>query len=277
MFDEKLIPSLSLMREPHAKYCSAADNLRITSWCSSAGVSALTVTGRFLTCEGRIIDVQERHVPNTDRTLKNTDHGLGEGWLLDLRIESNGSPIIGQVFARAAIVRGSGTSATPLAVLCQGPLNAVQPLAFPGSPVTTTLAQPGILRSVAGTDPAANTEISETVPTGARWKLWGLSFQLVTDANAANREVTVTIDDGTTILFTSPSGFTHTASLTRRYSASLIGAQTAPAQATDRQILLPPLQLPAGSRIKTVTTAIQVGDNYGAPQMLVEEWLEAAA
>lgn len=277
MFDEKLIPSLNLMREPHAKYCTAADNLQISSWCSSSGVTALKITGRFLTCEGRIVDIVERHAPNTDRTIKSTVHGLGEGWLLDLRIESDGAPFIGQVFARASIVRGLSGNVTPLNVLCCGVLNAVQPLAFPGSPITTTLAQPGILRSVAGTDPAAGVEISETVPTGARWRLQAIAFSLVTDATAVNRETSITFDDGTTVVSVAPSSANQAQSVTRRYSGNIAGVRGAAATAAEIAIALPDVKLPAGSRIKTVTINLAGGDNYGAPQMLVEEWLEGAA
>lgn len=275
--DPDLRARLLLLREPHAVFCRAEDNLRLSTWCSSSGVTQITVAGRFLTCEGNIIDFRERQAPNTDRTLKASNFPLAEGWLLDVRIESDGAPIIGQVFASCAIVRGLTGGVTPLKVLCQGVCNAVQPLAWPNSILTTTIGSPTILRSVTGTNPAAGVEISETVPTGARWILRGLSFLLVTSGVAGNRETSIVIDDGATTLFTSPSGFTHVASLTRRFSASALGAQTAPTQGTDRQILIPPLVLLAGSRIKTVTTAIDAGDDYGAPQMLVEEQLEAAA
>jgi hypothetical protein len=172
------------------------------------------------------------------------------------------------------LVRGPTGVGGVTATLVQGPISSLQRIGWPGSMLLTSLDVAGVLRSIAGTDPAAAAEITETVPLGARWRVRAVSFSLVTDANPANREVTLVLDDGTTILYTSPSGFTHVAATTRRYSAAMIGAQTAPAQATDRQIVLPDLWLPGGSRIRTVTTNMQVGDNYGAPQLLVEETLE---
>lgn len=274
---DALVPRLSLLREPHGVYCTAQDNLRILSWCSAASVTLITITGRFLTVDGDLIDLSETFAPATDRTMSTAIRALGEGWLLDLSIVTNGSPIIGQAFVRAEIVRGLLGGLTALKVLCQGRCNAVQRLAFPNSPISSTIDGPGILRSVAGTNQAAGAEISETVPTGARWELVGLSFVLVTSAAVANREVSIVIDDGTTTLFTSPSGFTHAASLTRRYSADVLGAQTAPTQGTDRQIVIAPMTLLAGWRIRTVTTALDVGDDFGAPQLQVKETLEAAA
>ena len=258
-------------------YFTGEDHLRITSWNSVTSV-VVTLTGRFLHLDGHIEPFSERHVPNTNRTAATDTFRRAEGWLLDLSaVVTGATPLRGQTFLRVDVVRGFGAVDTVLSTLLRGYVTSGQRLGWPGSPQEDPLDGQGALRSVAGTDPAANTEISETVPTGARWRLLAASFTFVTDANAANREVALVLDDGTTTLLTSPSGFTHTASLTRRYSAANLGAQTAPTQGTDRQILIPDLRLPAASRIRTSTTAIQATDNYGAPQLLVEEWLEATA
>lgn len=272
-------PALDLPRPAlvggHGIYFSGEDHLRLTSWNSLASV-VLTLTGRFLHVDGRIEPFSHVHTPNTDRTAATTTHRRAEGWLLDCSLVVTGAtPQRGRTFARLDVVRGLGSVDTVLSTLLRGYVTAEQRLGWPGSQQEDPLAGQGALRSVAGTDPAADTEISETVPTGARWRVLAVSFELVTDANAANREVALVVDDGTTTLFTSPSGFTHTASLTRRYSAAALGAATAPAQGTDRQILLPDLRLPAAARLRTSTTSRQATDNFGAPQLLVEEWLEA--
>lgn len=138
-----------------------------------------------------------------------------------------------------------------------------------------SIATEGTPTSVTGTDPAANQEISETVPTGKRWRVQAVQFSLVTDATVANREVVVVVDDGTSTLFQSPAGANQAASLTWAYSVGNVGSPVAGTTATTvRQIVLPNLLLPAGSRIRTATTNRQSGDNFGAPKLLVQEYVQ---
>jgi hypothetical protein len=131
-----------------------------------------------------------------------------------------------------------------------------------------------VLRSITGTNPAANAEISETVPTNARWRLLALQVSLVSSSQVANRELALTFDDGTAVFARVPSGFTHAASLTRVYSSFHHAERNTQAQDTTKNFPLPRIDLPGGARIVGVTTALQTLDNYGAPQLLVEEWIE---
>ena len=83
----------------------------------------------------------------------------------------------------------------------------------------------------------------------------------------------VVVDDGANVLLHSPAGVDHLATLTKRYTFANFGTIQPPTQQTSRIGVLPPLILAAGSRISTNTANRQVGDNYGAPQILVEEWI----
>lgn len=124
-----------------------------------------------------------------------------------------------------------------------------------------------------GTDPAVNTEISQTVPAGFVWRLVAIRFSLQTDANVANRSVSLNIDDGTAnIPIALPASAVQAASLGVFYqgvangvTAAVVGIQ---------QIGLPPggvLMLP-GWRVRTVTSLIQAGDNYSAPVLYFEQY-----
>jgi hypothetical protein len=276
-YDDKALARAAAIRSQHGIFLGGDDALRVSTWCSASGVSVVTVTGRLITLDGRVTPFDFRHTPNTDRTIASQIFQLGAGWLEHVRVVTNSTPAIGQVFVRVELVRGATGGVTPLAVLLQGHVNAAQLLAWPGSPIGVTFDQRGALRSITGTDPAAGAEISETVPTGARWIVRALAATLITDGTVANREPVLTLDDGTSVLIAVPAAINHAASTTRRYTWTALGQVAAGSFAPDKANPWPEIPLTAGGRVRTATTGIQAGDNWGAPQLLVEEWLEGAA
>ena len=257
-----------------ALYLTGEESLRVTSFGSVAGVE-LAVRSRYLDVEGQLIPSSDRHVPHSDRSVASTIHPLGRGWLVGVQVYATvGPPRIGQVFVVVELVRGDGAAATPLQPLFSGYVTATQRLGWPGSPLHSSTEGRGVLRSITGTNPAAGVEVSETVPTDARWHVLAFAVTLVTSAAAANRELSLTFDDGATVFARVPSGYTHIASLTRLYSAYIGAVRNAAAQDTTQTFPLPDLHLQGGYRIATATTNKQAGDDYGAPQLLVEEWIE---
>lgn len=259
-----------------AFFFAGEDRLRLRTFGSLASV-VVTLEGRMLTVAGDVQPFAATHVPNSDRTVATTFHDVGPGFLLtaSLRV-STGSPLVGQVFGVLEVVRGLGATVSLVGVLLQGELTAPQRLAWPGSRLRHSIEGPGIIRRVTGTDPAAAAEISETVPTGARWRLLNLLVTLVTDGNAANRDPRLTIDDGATVYVDQALGANVTASTTTQINMASRVIRNAIAQARTLSIPIPDLVLLAGHRLITITTNIQAGDNYGAPELLVQEWLEGA-
>lgn len=132
----------------------------------------------------------------------------------------------------------------------------------------------GTISYVTGTNPAAGSEISQTVPAGVRWKLKSVRFVLVTSATVANRFVNFIVDDGTTNIFDVYYPTAHTASLTVAYYAAPLGVtQTGLlGPATNRIYFNIPadMELLPGYRIRTTTTGIDAGDDFAAPTMYVE-------
>ena len=135
---------------------------------------------------------------------------------------------------------------------------------------------PGSNQSITGTDPAAGTEVSETVPANTIWSIRNIAATLVTDSNAANRRVRATLDDGSTVYYRVSSGVDQTLTLTVLYSWAPTGASAVGVVAvTDATVNIPlptPTILSAGHRFITITDAILAGDNWGAPQLSVEAW-----
>lgn len=122
---------------------------------------------------------------------------------------------------------------------------------------------------VTGTGPAAGAEISETVPDGEVWELQSVQLSLVTDATAVNRNVELTLDDGSTVFFRVEAGINQSSSATTKYSFADFGFASGSAVHDTVAISLPTFVLPAGSRIKTVTASLQAGDDWGAPVLYV--------
>jgi hypothetical protein len=132
----------------------------------------------------------------------------------------------------------------------------------------------GKQKIVVTTDPAANVEISSTVPAGKVWELISARFTLVTDANVANRRVRLVFDDGTTTFLEIAAFADQAASLTRNYNFSQDSdvPATQPIASDFYNHLPGRLVLPAGYRIQTATTNRQAGDNFGAARLVVREY-----
>lgn len=132
-----------------------------------------------------------------------------------------------------------------------------------------------VLKTKVGTDPAANAEISEAVPTGKHWILYAVTAPLVQGATQTPQPILI-IDDGTNVLFES-FGATgaQSASTTARYSwvpggvlAGLVGATP------DIHAVAPlpyGLVLRPGYRVRTNTLGKGANTDWGAPVLYIAE------
>lgn len=148
-------------------------------------------------------------------------------------------------------------------------------LSWPPGKHEHSIDRRGKLRNILGSDPAAGSEISETVPTNAVWKLRAIGFRLVTDANVATRRVELVFSSPTIDFFQLSIQSTQVASQSRDYSYGLkLGFEQAAFLNNEIATSLPDILLRAGAVIETNTISLQIGDDYGRPQLLVEEWIE---
>lgn len=129
----------------------------------------------------------------------------------------------------------------------------------------------GTLVLKTGTDPAANTEISETVPAGETWRLRAVTVSLAQGATQTPQPSLI-IDNGTTTVYQGlGASSAQNASVTCQYTWAPGLTLTAGAANTVANAPLPDdLLLPAGWRIRTSTAGIGANSNYGAPTILVE-------
>src|SRR3954467_4562200 len=182
-------------------YLTGEDHLRLTTFGGVAGATVV-LEGRLVTIDGRVVPLAETHTPNSNYTSKANTFALAEGVLTNVQLRASSASLLGGgVFAVLEVVRGLTTNAQALATLLQGYVTTNARLAWPGSPIQASTAGAGRLRSITGTDPAANVEISETVPAGVRWRILTLAATFATDATVASRVPALVIDDGTNQLF----------------------------------------------------------------------------
>lgn len=260
---------------PSGIYLRQHDGIRLTAYSS---VASLVVELRYLLLneDGNLISGAISLAPTSDRAATSTTQHVGGGFLISAAVVlASGSAKRGQCYVKAQVVVGQGAAAVAYNTIVSEYVSTTFQPSYPGTPVRGALEGPGYLRSVTGTDPAAGAEVTEAVPTGARWRLISLKVLLTASAQAANRRTRFLIDDGTTIYFRTRSATDQTANQAIHHTFATVG-DTLTTSASTSVIASPGLlYLPAGHRILTDTFNLDVGDDYGAPQMLVEEWIEA--
>lgn len=255
-------------------YIEENNFLQFGVWASAASLQ-VTFSWQMLRPDGQIVPGTAVVSPAADRTESTLTVKVGEGFLLHMAASlTSGTANIGQCLVRARIQQTDAANAAVMAQLLLAYLTDNFIPTWPGSTQQNPVDGRGNLRSITGTNPAVGAEVSETVPAGARWRLISVKAQLVTDATVANRVVRWEIDDGVTSYMRVAGAGSHTASTTGQHTllsgaaplsfTSNMSVSTAPADTW----------LPAGHRITTTTGGIQAGDDWGAPQLYVEEYLE---
>lgn len=267
-----------VIASPFQFYTTGEDRLRVVSLNAVAGVT-LKIHSRFVDRAGSVQANAEAHTPNSNRTPNTTEHELGAGALLNLTVFAGvGSPKIGQTFVIVQLIRGSGAAAIVLGTLLQGYVTAQQHLAWPGSPVQSSLDGRGCVRSYQGTLPAAGAEINELVPFGARWRIQSILLSFVTSAVVGTRYPAIRV-------FASAVQSVEVMTILGIQQSSGASITVAPGLPHDSggpvtyQQLIPlptDLTLNAGDGFTTATFGLLAGDQYANPEVTIEEWLMGA-
>lgn len=268
-------PRAGTITAPFQFLVDGADNLRIEGWNSVAGV-ALELTFRFANVDGSI-EPQRYTLPLTaDRQSTGLDISLAPGYLLNMAVfASGGAPKIGQTFVCIKLIRGFGGATIVMGLLLQGYVTAEQGLGWPGSPIASSTDSEPALRVITGTAPAAGAEITETVPTGARWELVSLGATHQGDGSGANRTARLLFLSGAAVMAAFPQAFLEGVGNLQGYCWTQ-GLPLSAGLAGDRQVqgLVTQVALPQGAQIRTSTIGLGPADQWSAPTYLVREWLE---
>lgn len=259
---------------PAALYVGPNETLVVDSWAYAAQLPVF-IKIRMLRPGGYVDTTVYTHQPNSDRSLHTTYHDLAEGHLLTAMVYAPDSGYHrGQVWMNVGLERGSGAVGVYHHQLISDYVTNCSSPVWPWARMKSSVEGPGNIRSVAGADPAAGAEVLITVPAGARWRLYSIFATLVTDATVVDRWVRWVIDDGANTLWRLGNPIPQTAGTTRGHVAAAWGGLVTTTGGDVPTSVPPTILLSAGYRISTLTTGIVAGDNWGAPRVLVEEWIE---
>ena len=242
----------------------AHKQLQIESWSNAAR----TLLIRGATDGGPFA---EQHTTNADRSRATETFEL-HGRPTKLQISPSAAPVRrGECYVRATLL----LDGEPVQRLSAGYLTDSKTLSWPPGVFEGFTEGEGIIRYVGGTNPAAGAEVAEVVPTNTRWRLISVFIRLTTDATVANRQAQIVIDDGTDLFYSIVAPIV-TASILRNhlFIAGYSPLETAFDGNGHVRLPLPNLKMFQGYRITTNTINLQAGDDYAAPRMLVEEWIE---
>lgn len=236
----------------------------------------LLLSGRIWHLDGSVNEFAIPITPGSARALQFFQMQLEYGFLVSVTVQvAAGSPHHGQTLASILIARPPLASFGAKMLLAQDYVTTSWGPLWPGGRQAAGVDGQGMLYSIAVTTPGAGSDWTQTVPTGARWRVWGATATLATDAVAGVRIPSLVVDDGANILVNTRPGFTQTVSLTLLWGWGL--GHQAPVVAPGTAGVEPslgPLPLFAGWRIRTSTAALDVGDTWTGIRLLVEEWLE---
>ncbi|MGA2329177.1 MAG: hypothetical protein ABSH05_23195 [Bryobacteraceae bacterium] len=234
----------------------------------------ITIQVRMLMPSGELKQNRWDFPVTSDRALNCFMAPLAEGFLLTMSVYAQGGSPPGSCYAFVFLMAASAGEAPIAQTLAYGYLTDAAGLVWPYPRWTLINEGPGNIRLIQGTNPAPQHNISETVPTGARWRLISVFCRLSTSATAGNRYVGLWVVDpaGTFVSIPAVAGqppslvwsYTWGSGLAAAFDSNW-GHATAP---------LPDyLFLTSGQSFSAFCYPFQAADDFTAPLYLVEEWL----
>ena len=264
------------VQPPSARYITRDDRLYILSYAVTPG-ETLAIRARILTPTGEVVTLDFAHAVDPFARISGLEaFDLREGFLLDVGVFNTGGTIRrGEVYVQIGLLRGNVNTGSFVTTLASGYIEGLGSVFWPDGPIESTIAGPGRLFTLIGTDPIAQCEILETVPTNARWKIHSFSAILTTQATGGNRRVYLQFQEsGPTILYRVATVAIHGNNLTITHTwrpgmepNNLLGGRME-TSLTDCPLLL------QGGFIGTDTRNFQANDNWTSPTIVIEEWIE---
>lgn len=211
------------------------------------------------------------------------DIALPEGILLFCDVAVNGTTLVreGDCFVSIKLQdqRTNISSSTITGTIASGYLTNSKNISYPMTGNRDMTEENGKATIIDVTRPAVNVQWTYTIPDHRRFRLMAISFELDTDANAANRNVFIQITPNGSnngLIFKSTSNLV--ASHTGFYSFSMYGTAESIVTAGAQDFIQAPLpqfiELHAGDVLASLATNFQVGDRYNRVKLYGNLWID---
>ena len=250
------------------------DWLALTLTTSDA-TGSVEINGRILTDQAEIVPFTQLMTFSGTGSQTAIVARLGGGWLQGFSVHRvSGTLTDGEVVAAVHLGTGEGATARYECCLASGEITNIRSLGMGaflirGPEVTTTTTVTAVIATAA---PAAGVEMSFTVTAAQAWEIFSMQGKLVTSATVATRTVAVRCDDTTNKGFYLESTTTQTATVTKYYNFSPVGAMWTAATSNIYMISIPPVILPAGARIRTDTSGLQATDQWSECTLVYRQY-----
>lgn len=133
----------------------------------------------------------------------------------------------------------------------------------------------GYMQRIIGVAPAAGADIDYTFGIGQRYRVIGIGFNLTTAVAVANRHVTIQLVYGGGASLNEFAPVVQVASLTYTYIFNAGGTgNIIVVNGWVHGVVPVNFVVMGGAHIMTVTANLQAADQFTAPQIYVESWLE---
>jgi hypothetical protein len=261
------------VQPPSAVYVDTSDVLQI-SCATSLALEVVTISYRILRADGAAVKGQFQVFPLADRAIVSKLEPLPEGFLLSVSCRASVATTRGQTFVRAFLTDPAlGGGQPSYMLLADYVTNAMAP-AHPNGRVLSPIEGPGQIHAVAIPSAPLGSDFQFTVPVNTRWRIISGSSQFIPSAVAGNRDIALFYTIFGANNFFSEAIAHVTASNPCIISWSDVTAVT-PLNNRQQTIGIPSnLVILSNTFFNSSTFGLDAGDQFGAPSMLVEEWLD---
>lgn len=253
------------------------DDALFISAASSSGPT-LNINVRVLGLDGLIHPLTFQFAPSVgNRQFTNARFQLMEGWLLSLVVIQVAGMAQGNwCYATVGLQRAPFGPTQQYQTLVAGYTDINIGMSYPESVTQRASDGAGVPIVSLQSNPGAGADFSVSVPLGARWRVIAWRGTLTTAVAVANRDVSITYNNGATVMAESPSGLVLAASSANTYC--YFDGATLNATAFNGRTVAPlpgNCFLQRGFSIQTATTGIQAADQWSGITMIVQEWSDS--
>lgn len=268
---ENKVPEVLL--PPFALRVGFRDKLRFTviGWVAGRIVS---FRGRLLLLDGSVVPFEQRITIVAVGTSYSIEMPVDSGYLISASANVVTTSVAhGEVFAQISLVRAETSTSGLEVALVANYVTSTTVRSWPHSPIVHPLETPGYKRIIGVTSPAAGDPGFYNLATYETLYVYGVSFRLVTDANAANRQPSIALMVGATEYFHAISSLTQAASLTNDWYFTSWGKEDFLALAHNH-VNMPPVWYNGEEAhgLNILVENIQVGDQLSNIRIFSEQY-----